>query len=95
MVCMITYDLNATGQRYEEVIQAIKKCSTGKWCSYWKSSYLIQTAKSPQAITDMITPFLDGNDRLFVVEVKRNFQGWLSPKQWSYVHNMFDTDIAS
>jgi hypothetical protein len=37
----ITYDLNSTGQKYNEVIEAIKDASTGAWCSYWKSSYLI------------------------------------------------------
>ena len=30
---MITYDLNATGQKYDEVIQAIKDSSTGAWCN--------------------------------------------------------------
>lgn len=95
MVCMITYDLNSTGQRYEEVIKAIKKCSTGKWCTFWKSSYLIQTNKSVQAISNAITPFLDGNDRLIVIEVKDNYQGWLSEDEWSYVNDMFGTDTAS
>lgn len=90
MVCMITYDLNAEGQNYEKVIQAIKDASTGAWCCYWKSSYLIKTNLTVQQVADKITPHLDSNDRLFVIEVKENYQGWLSEKQWKYIkENIF------
>ena len=33
-VYMVTYDLNNPGQRYDDVIQAIKEASTGVWCTY-------------------------------------------------------------
>lgn len=89
-VYMITYDLNSTGQNYDEVIEAIKDASTGVWCSYWKSSYLIKSNLSVQQVSDKITPHLDGNDRLIVIEVKNNYQGWLSEKQWKYIReNIF------
>lgn len=94
MICMITYDLNSPGKNYEDVIQAIKDCSTGKYCSYWKSSYMIQTKKSVQGIFEAIKPYLDGNDRLIIIEVKRNYQGWLNQNQWDYIRNMFDTDSS-
>ena len=86
MVCMITYDLNKQGQDYENVIQAIKDASTGVWCTYWKSSYLIKTNLTVQQVTDKITPHLDGNDSLLVIEVKENYQGWLSKEQWKYIN---------
>ena len=85
MVCMITYDLNKQGQDYENVIQAIKDASTGVWCTYWKSSYLIKTNLTVQQVSDKITPHLDGNDSLLVIEVKENYQGWLSKEQWNYI----------
>lgn len=85
MVCMITYDLNKQGQDYENVIQAIKDASTGVWCTFWKSSYLIKTNLTVQQVTDKITPHLDGNDTLLVIEVKDNYQGWLSKEQWNYI----------
>ena len=94
MICMITYDLNSPGQNYEDVTKTIKDCSTGVWCNYWKSAYLIQTKKTVQQITDAIEPFLDKNDRLIIIEVKRNYQGWLSKDQWAYIRDMFDTDSA-
>lgn len=87
MVCFITYDLNKEGQNYENVIQAIKDASTGAWCTYWKSAYLIKTNLTVQQVSDKITPHLDSNDRLIVIEVKNNKQGWLTQKQWDYINN--------
>lgn len=89
-VYMITYDLNGEGQNYEKVIQAIKDASTGTWCSYWKSSYLIKSNLSVQQVSDMITPYLDANDRLIAIEVKNNYQGWLTKEQWKFIReNIF------
>ncbi|HBC2029006.1 TPA: hypothetical protein I9Z65_000521 [Clostridium perfringens] len=88
---MITYDLNSKGQKYDEVIKAIKDSSTGAWCTYWKSSYLIKSYLTPDQILDKIKPHLDGNDTLIIIEVKNNYQGWLSKKQWQYIkENIFN-----
>lgn len=90
MVYMITYDLNSPNQNYEDVIQAIKDASTGVWCTYWKSSFLIKSNLTVQQVSERITPYLDSNDRLLVIEVKQNYQGWLSEKQWKYIReNIF------
>lgn len=89
MVYMITYDLISAGQRYNELISAIKGASNGCWCTYWKSSYLIQSPLSPSQIADRLKPYLDSNDRLIVIEVKRNYEGWLTDDEWSYINDMF------
>lgn len=81
---MITYDLNSEGQNYTEVIQAIKDCSLA-WCTYWKSSYLIKSNSTPNEILDAIKSHLDSNDRLIIIEVNENYQGWLSDKQWKFI----------
>lgn len=87
---MITYDLNSEGQNYDKVIEAIKEASTGAWCSYWKSSYLIKSNLTVQQVSDKITPYVDSNDSLIVIEVKKNYQGWLTEKQWKYIReNIF------
>lgn len=88
---MITYDLNSPGQKYEEVIQAIKDSSTA-WCTFWKSSYLIKSNLTPNSIMENIEPHLDGGDTFLIVEVKNNYQGWLSEKQWKYIkENIFNS----
>lgn len=89
---MITYDLNSTGQKYEEVIQAIKDSSTGAWCTFWKSSYLIKSNLTADQISNKITPHLDSNDRMIIVEAKNsNYQGWLTKEDWEYIKkNIFN-----
>ena len=88
MVYMITYDLNKNGQDYENVIKAIKKASNGIWCSFWESSYLIKSdLTSANDVFNHIKPYLDSNDRLLVIEVKNNKEGWLTTEQWNYINN--------
>ena len=87
MVYMVTYDLNSEGQNYEDVIQAIKDASNGVWCTYWKSSFLIKSnLKTANEVFAKIKPYVDDNDRLLVIEVQNNKQGWLSEKQWEYIN---------
>lgn len=88
MVYLITYDLNKQGQDYENVIQAIKSASAGVWCSYWKSSFLIKSnLRTASDVFAKIRPHLDSNDKVLVIEVKDNKQGWLTNEQWEYINN--------
>ncbi len=92
MVYFVTYDLNNPGKNYDSVIQSIKNASTGVWCSYWKSAFLIKSnLTSADAVMDKIKPHLDSNDRCLVVEAKNNYQGWLEKAEWDYINkNIFD-----
>lgn len=86
MVYMITYDLNKQGKDYDNLIQAIKDASTGAWCSYWKSSYLIKSnLSSAEKVFDKISPYIDSDDRVLVIEVTKNYWGWLESQQWEYI----------
>lgn len=90
---LITYDLNSAGQKYTEVISAIKNASDGAWCTYWKSAYLIRSnISSATEISNRISKHLDANDRLIVIEVTRNYQGWLEHKNWDYINNQIFSD---
>ncbi len=84
MVYMITYDLNSHGQKYDELIEAIKN-SSENWCTFWKSSYLIKSTLSLTQVESRLTPHLDPNDRLIILEVTNNYGGWLLEEQWKYI----------
>jgi len=47
-----------------------------------KSNY-----SSADDIQAKIKPYLDSNDRLLVIEVVNNKQGWLNKKQWDFINN--------
>ena len=87
---MITYDLNNKGKNYEGVYKGIKESALA-YCHYWDSTWLIKSNLSVQAITDKITPHLDKDDRLIAIEVKNNYQGWMSEEQWKFIReNIFN-----
>lgn len=83
-VYMITYDLNKEGQKYNKVIEAINECSIEQY-SVWKSSYLIKSDMTAKQISDKISQFLDGNDKMIVIEAKSNYDGWLPHGSWEYL----------
>lgn len=90
---MVTYDLNGPSKKYDEVIEAIKNSSTGAWCTYWKSSYLIQSNLTPNQIMKNIEPHIDNDDTFIVIEVKQNYQGWLKEDAWKYIReNIFNNN---
>ena len=89
-VYLITYDLNAQGQNYEKVIETIKNCSVA-WYSAWKSSYLIKSSMTAKQINDSVTQHLYGNDTLFVIEVKDNYNGRLEETDWNVIKEQIFT----
>lgn len=84
---MITYDLNNPGQHYTEIINIIKnQLSNGIWCSFWKSSFLIKSDKTPNQMLELLKPYLDNDDRFFIVEIVNNKQGWLEKDEWDFIN---------
>lgn len=83
---MITYDLNKEGQNYEDIIKTIKEKISGYWCTYWKSSFLITSCYSPDEMIEKLRPYLDPNDRMLIIEVTNNKNGWLSQNQWDWIN---------
>lgn len=89
----IAYDLNNAGKNYDNVISSIKKASDGRWCTYWKSSYLIRSNYQTAAqVMSHISPYLDGDDSLIVIEVINNKQCWTIPKRFEYINESIFTD---
>lgn len=88
---MLTYDLNAPGQKYEELRNVITKEISNGYCSYWKSSFLFRSSLTPLEMINKLEIYLDKGDKLFVTEIVNNKQGWLDKKQWNFINqNIFD-----
>lgn len=85
MMLLITYDLKKPGQDYASLHEAIK--SLGAWWHYLESTWLVDTTQSPQTVVDHLVGFLDPNDRLLVIQVHRNYQGWLSKEAWDWINS--------
>ena len=82
-VLLITYDLNRPGQDYTALHNAIK--SYGTWWHHLESTWLIQTTETPEQCFNRLSPHLDQNDNMLVIEVKQNYWGWLPQKAWEWL----------
>lgn len=69
-VYIVTYDLNAPGQDYTDLIKEIKKYSH---CYALKSAYFIDTRERASEIRDKFKKYLDKNDILYVMELQKHW----------------------
>ena len=81
---LITYDLNKTGQRYEELYEAIKGY---EYYKDMESVWFVKTSYSAEQIFEDLKKYIDENDRLFISEINDNRQGWLSQECWNFLES--------
>jgi hypothetical protein len=71
---LIGYDLNRPGQRYNDLIDAIK--SLGTWWHYLDSTWIVDTQLHAPQVRDRLSGKIDDDDELLVVDVTN--QNWAS-----------------
>ncbi len=72
MTYLITYDLKNPGQKYDNLIDAIK--AYGIWAKISSSCWAIKTNQTAAQICDNLMLYIDANDILFVCD----FDDWAS-----------------
>jgi hypothetical protein len=72
-VLLVTYDLHKPGQDYSDVLKVIKSFP---WARLSESSYAIATDKSPDSVFTAIKPYLDANDNVYIINLKRPHSGF-------------------
>lgn len=83
MILLISYDLNRPGQDYTALHDEIKKAET--WWHHLDSTWIIQTSHGPEEWQRRLSRYMDENDSLLVIEVCRNYNGWLPQKAWDWL----------
>jgi hypothetical protein len=71
---LISYDLNAPGQDYPNLIERLK--SYGTWWHHLDSLWIIKTSEPASMVHDVIRPYLDTNDELLVVNITGDLAAW-------------------
>lgn len=82
-VYMVSYDLNKLGQDYEGLYEELRR-SSGYW-HYLDSTWLISTSESANSIFNRLRPSIDNNDSVLIIDVGRDYSGWLSKKAWEWI----------
>ncbi len=85
-VLLVTYDLNKPGKDYDDLLKTIKSHS---WARLSESSYAIQTNQGPQQVINKLKPFIDQNDNLYVINLKKPYAGF-GPKD---VNDWLDNNL--
>ena len=73
---LVGYDLNKSGQKYEELIDFLKKQTN--WWHYLDSTWLIRTTDTATAFRDKLVNqgFIDTNDEVLVINVTGDSAAW-------------------
>lgn len=72
---LIGYDLNFSGQRYDQLIAAIKQAFPNYWHCL-DSTWIVQTAWDAVQVRDWLGTKVDRNDELFVVDITGKQAAW-------------------
>lgn len=80
----ISYDLSQPGQKYAGLIEEIKRSPGYLHCL--ESTWLVSTAETAEQVFQRLSPNLDKNDSILVIEVVKNYQGWLSKEKWEWIN---------
>lgn len=82
MLLQISYDLRDWDRDYDDFYEEIKR--QGRWWHHLKSTWIIETDKSPRQVVNDLEELLSRGDRLIVSEIKR-FDGVLPEKAWNWL----------
>ena len=82
-VYIVSYDLNVPGQDYKGLYDELKKSTN--WWHYLDSTWLIYTSESAEKLFDRLSGHLDKSDRILVIRVTNEYQGWLPEEAWQWI----------
>jgi len=72
---LIGYDLNKAGKNYDGLVTAVKACPD--WWHYLDSTWLVKTVSTAEAMRSKLSPYIDGDDELLVINVTGDAAAWL------------------
>jgi hypothetical protein len=85
MLYAINYDLKTPGRDYAGLYEAIKSC--GAWWHYLDSTWLVDTSLNAGRIFERLRSHVDGTDRVLVIGVTSDYQGWLTDEAWEWINS--------
>jgi hypothetical protein len=83
-VLLVTYEHNTAGKDYSQFFATIK--SSGEWWHYLDATWLVDTTMTADALAKALYPFFTKEDRLLVVRITADHQGWLQQAAWDWIN---------
>ena len=91
-VLLVTYDLKKPGQDYTDLLKEIRNYP---WARLSESSYAIATEVAPSTVYDILRQYLDANDNIYVINLRRPFSGFGPPDVNGWLEANLPSEILS
>ena len=86
MIIAITYDLNKSGQDYDNLFKKIQ--SLGIAHHAIQNLWFLDTRTSLSDASSSLLSVMDKNDSLFICELAKNsYKGWLPQSSWDWLNS--------
>jgi hypothetical protein len=86
MILIVNYALKNQFKDYEPLFSAIRDC--GAWWHFMDGTWIVSTVYTPQVVSAHLQQFIDTkNDFLLVVQLQKNYEGWLPKDAWNWLNN--------
>ena len=84
-VLLITHALKNNLKDYTSFYEAIKGNCT-HWWHYFDTTWIVSTHHSANDYAHFLYPHMTADDRLLVVKITQDHQGWLQTEAWNWLN---------
>lgn len=80
---LVAYDLRNANKDYTRLFDELKQPSL--WWHYLDSTWIIRTEESIKDVYTKLSIHIDDTDHILIIEVKKNWWGWLPTKGHDWI----------
>ncbi len=84
-VLLVTHALNNQYKDYSPFFTALKS-NCNEWWHYFDATWIVVTIHTPDQFARSLFPYMETADRLLVVKLQKDFQGWLPKDAWDWLN---------
>lgn len=86
----ISYDITENSKTSYDSIEEVIRNNCNGYCKYATTTWIVAYNGTASELSKRITDTgISSGDRLLVIEVVDNKQGWLTEKQWDTINSFF------
>jgi hypothetical protein len=92
-VFLVTYKINSPNTDRDKLTEKIKSSANG-WWHYIDNVWIVNTSHEADDLAKLLYPCITKPDRLLVIGVTGEHQGWLPDKAWEWLNNNTRSSIS-
>jgi hypothetical protein len=84
-ILLVAHELTTEGKDYADFYKTLKEAANG-WWHYFDNIWIVNTGLSADQFAKKLYPHMTKADRLLVVKLTKDKQGWLPPDAWEWLN---------